>query len=442
MEDLINTYIINLSPFTHSVQSNITYDNLYNYIISHEEFDFSGDYFKFVEHLILKFYICTDSYINKELDEHITSLISDHYSSINYFTRQSVFTSYSSLRKELISKIMLIKDANFLIAKNIINGVFLQIRKSTVKPQSYVGIIAGSAMTANQTQKMLSHFHTAGLSDNSDNNSTLKFGDIIACTSNTFKSVTSFKFKKPMLVDNISMIYKDIIYFKYGDVIDVTHKLTDGAVRFIIKSDLLYKYKIPIDKLLMNLRSVKGSFSISVQPGFLAPEISITWECKSEINNIDIIYNTHLCGIKNISGIIELITEKNMCYGMKVKGSNISDLSKIPYIDNSTIISDSINDIYLLYGIEMTRRNLIHVIEESIFNPYPPGNNNHINLLSNTMCVNGEIIPVSKKGFKLLKHTPLSSMSFEYPMIELKQTAYQIVDDLSQISSKIIVGSL
>ena len=156
------------------------------------------------------------------------------------------------------------------------------------------------------------------------------------------------------------------------------------------------------------------------------------------INNVKstIVYENN-CYMEKLDNIYNLNTE----YYIKTEGSNLFDIMCKNYIDDTRTYCSDINEIYELFGIEVTRT----VLEEQITNIFSVSgasiNQRHISLLCDMMCHKGKIMPTNRHGINNSDIGPLAKCSFEETQEQLKMAAiFGAEDDIEGVSANIILG--
>ena len=171
-----------------------------------------------------------------------------------------------------------------------------------------------------------------------------------------------------------------------------------------------------------------------------------------DIQNL-ILYNFQLKGVSNIADVPE--TDKKLYlnfnnetgeieskqeYIITTDGINFGKLRYIKYIDTNRSITNEMNTIYRLYGIEAARKSLISEINK-VFSGDLKLNFHHISILCDVMTNSGEIVSIDRHGFGRMDTDPLSKASFERTVEMLVNSAvFGEVDNLRSVSSRLIMG--
>ena len=156
-------------------------------------------------------------------------------------------------------------------------------------------------------------------------------------------------------------------------------------------------------------------------------------------------------GIKNINNIVmnnkpysmyengEIINSKH--WVLETDGTNLLDVINQPYIDYTKTISNDINEVYKLLGIEAARSLLINEIVDVIQEGAGYINSRHVDLLCDTMTSKGFLTAINKQGITKGNIGPLAKCSFEDTTNQLiKASIFGEKDNLTGVSSNIMLG--
>ncbi|ORX41413.1 hypothetical protein BCR36DRAFT_311594 [Piromyces finnis] len=158
--------------------------------------------------------------------------------------------------------------------------------------------------------------------------------------------------------------------------------------------------------------------------------------------NIDditkILNNVVLSGTK---GVVKV--EKNFLGNelyIEVTGLNLNPLFNNKYIDKN-------RSRYIVYGnsmdidFELRKKNILMQLKRIVnVDSSSSYNNQHTELLTNFMCRDNTILPMSRFGMKKGNYSFISQLSFEDPYSVIQNIFYGVEDRLTSISSKLITG--
>ena len=148
-----------------------------------------------------------------------------------------------------------------------------------------------------------------------------------------------------------------------------------------------------------------------------------------------IMNNTSIINYKNG----EIINEKTWI--LETDGTNLIDIMNQPHIDYTKTISNDINEVYSLLGIEAARGLLINQIIDVIQEGAGYINTRHVDLLCDTMTSKGFLTAINKQGITKGNIGPLAKCSFEDTTNQLiNASIFGEKDNLTGVSSNIMLG--
>ena len=167
----------------------------------------------------------------------------------------------------------------------------------------------------------------------------------------------------------------------------------------------------------------------------------------------NIIENVPIRGIKNIHRVAlqdhkarvynktsKLFEEKNewMIY---TEGSNLRDVLALSIVDGYRSLTNDINEIYEVLGIEAARQALYNEIVEVL--DTVKVNYRHIALLVDVMTNRGNILAVNRHGINRGDIGPLAKCSFEETTDKLiKAGVYSEYDNIKGVSANVMLGQI
>jgi len=149
--------------------------------------------------------------------------------------------------------------------------------------------------------------------------------------------------------------------------------------------------------------------------------------------------NIVLTGTKGVVNVIPRFDSNNEFY-VEVVGTDLDPLFNNEYVDKS-------RSRYLVYGnskdidFELRKQNILMQLKRIVNSDDSSSyNNQHIELLTNFMCRNNTITPMSRFGMRNNDYSFISQLSFEDPYNVIQDVLYGVEDNLTSISSKLITG--
>lgn len=160
--------------------------------------------------------------------------------------------------------------------------------------------------------------------------------------------------------------------------------------------------------------------------------------------------NIILRGVKGIGGIVmrkvpgvlrrvEGNYVKNDIWVMDTMGTNLMQVLALESIDTTRTVSNDIQEIYRVLGIEAARVAIMNELVESFDDTYI--NYHHLSVLCDRMTANERMISIFRHGINSDNIGPIAKASFEEtPEMFLKAARHAEVDNLRGVSSNVMCG--
>ena len=177
------------------------------------------------------------------------------------------------------------------------------------------------------------------------------------------------------------------------------------------QSDHIYMIKSFQDQLLNNivLRGVKGIKKVMVRK------------------------------IKNTLVKSEGVYTKKDSWVLDTMGTNLVHMLGLDYIDTKRTVSNDIQEVYRVFGIEAARQAIYNELAE-VFDDSPI-NYHHVSLLCDRMTVSSSMISIFRHGINSDDIGPLAKASFEEtPEMFLKAARHAELDPMRGISANVMCG--
>ena len=177
------------------------------------------------------------------------------------------------------------------------------------------------------------------------------------------------------------------------------------------QSDHIYMIKAFQDQLLNNivLRGVKGIKKVMLR------------KIKNTLVKADGIYT------------------KKDSWVLDTTGTNLVHMLGLDYIDSKRTVSNDIQEVYRVFGIEAARQAIFNELAE-VFDDSPI-NYHHVSLLCDRMTVSSSMISIFRHGINSDDIGPLAKASFEEtPEMFLKAARHAELDPMRGISANVMCG--
>ena len=192
-------------------------------------------------------------------------------------------------------------------------------------------------------------------------------------------------------------------------------------------------------------------FRIRLETNNNIDETDMITELKALEQNI--IDNIIIKGIKGVNKVI-LLENKQMTYNeddgkfnnttewfMDTNGNNLLDILSHPNIDYTRTISNDINEVYEVFGIEAARHILLNELTDMLASEGV--NYRHISLLVDTMTNKGALLSVDRHGINRSDIGPFAKCSFEETSdMLIKAGIFGEFDKINGVSANIMLGQI
>jgi len=146
--------------------------------------------------------------------------------------------------------------------------------------------------------------------------------------------------------------------------------------------------------------------------------------------------------IKGVTGIRRaLIRKEKEEYVIYTEGSNLEGVIEIPGVDAVRTTTNSVFEIYRVYGVEAARAALIHEANRTLAEQGLGVDIRHLMLVADVMTNEGDIRAIGRHGISGKKTSVLARAAFEITAAHLLRAAITgEVDELKGVAENIIVG--
>lgn len=146
--------------------------------------------------------------------------------------------------------------------------------------------------------------------------------------------------------------------------------------------------------------------------------------------------------VQGIDDIIRVVVRKEAGeYILYTEGSNLKDVFDVVGVDTTRTRTNNISEIASVLGIEAARNAVIHEAVSTLNEQGILVDVRHLMLVSDMMCMEGEVKQIGRHGIAGEKESVLSRAAFEVTVNHLLDAAVaNEVDELSGVTENVIVG--
>lgn len=367
------------------------------------------------------------------------------------------------LRKEPIItqlKEIYICDEILPILKDELEKKYYQ---TLMSPGECVGIIGAQSMGEFSTQATLNTFHVAGSTTTGVvTNCLTRFQEINNATKTPKNIIGKIYFNKNnSTIEEIRKYGKYVKYLNFQSLIE-SYFIYDNIeadewwypyfkkvfgktdfeykfkIRFTLKPDILYNYKISLDMVKQILEDKHNIFCIfsPLIVGLYIDVFFLTDNLKIEDYITTQLYSTYISGIDGVKNIHYVKDDKLKVWYIQTDGGVLKDFYALDDVDIMNTSTNNIWDIYNTLGIEAARefriKEMVDIMGSGV-------DLSHIKLRADRLTFTGTIQSLTR--YTMRGEKPFSKVGFEEIMENFYKTARDAeVDDLTGISASIMCG--
>ena len=128
---------------------------------------------------------------------------------------------------------------------------------------------------------------------------------------------------------------------------------------------------------------------------------------------------------------------------MDTAGTNLLEVLGNPYVDASRTVSNDVNEIYAIFGVEAARQCLYNELNSVIKDAEASVNFRHLSILVDTMTNKGGLMSIDRHGINKGDIGPLAKVAFEEVNdVLVKAGVFSEVDRINGVSANIILGQI
>ena len=182
-----------------------------------------------------------------------------------------------------------------------------------------------------------------------------------------------------------------------------------------------------------------------VDARFIEPQTKSVLASACGIDSIKKVYVRNVKKVKYNEETGALIPTKNAPEEsvLETDGTNLAKIFEVEEIDFRRTISNDINEIYKVLGIEAVRKSLVQELR-NVLKPYGIYvNYRHISILCDLMTQKGILTSITRHGLNRSEYGPIRKASFEETVeILLEAGIFSEKDELKGISENVLLGKL
>ena len=348
-------------------------------------------------------------------------------------------------------------------ATKVVKEVARRFRRAEVDAHESVGIIAAQSIGEPGTQMTLRTFHYAGVAEMNVTLGLPRLIELVDARRVPSTPMMTVHVEKKLKADRaaVQKIALQIEVTTVPDVASIGTVVEDLKVvispqaalleaRGVKRSDLEAALLENLDPRLFVLKPGSGggetrSFEIHLKESAPGETKTKKEEAVEEMPFKRLLIASEeakgIC-IKGVTGIRRaLIRKEKDEYVIYTEGSNLEGVIEIPGVDGVRTTTNSVFEIYRVYGVEAARAALIHEANRTLAEQGLAVDIRHLMLVADVMTNEGDIRAIGRHGISGKKSSVLARAAFEITAAHLLRAAIiGEVDELRGVAENIIVG--
>lgn len=236
----------------------------------------------------------------------------------------------------------------------------------------------------------------------------------------------------------------DVFEFVYNN----GHKGLDYGVRMVMKSSILQKNRLRLDKIAECIESRFEDVHVVFSPQHLLTiDVYVDMSMMETDHDYFLrrvflprLFETEIGGVRGITGYVASKDSSGTVW-IQTTGNNFLDLLALEWVDQRTMVSNNMWDTLSVIGIEATRMFLLEEFGRVISSDGNYIHPNHIMLLVDIMTFHGTLLSISRYGMKKEQTSPLAKASFEECFDHFLTAGFMgETEDVTSVSASIICG--
>ncbi len=345
----------------------------------------------------------------------------------------------------------------------IIREVARRFRKAEVDAHESVGIVAAQSIGEPGTQMTLRTFHYAGVAEMNVTLGLPRLIELVDARRVPSTPMMTVHVDKKLRADRetVQRIALQIEVTTVPDVASISALIEDLKVvispqaallesRGVKRAELESALAEGLDPRLFEIKNGSGSGETrSFEVHLKEPAAGATRSRKEEMVE-EMPFKKLLIAseeakaiqIKGVTGIRRaLIRREKDEYVIYTEGSNLEGVLDIAGVDPVRTTTNSVFEIYRVYGVEAARAALIHEANRTLAEQGLAVDIRHLMLVSDVMTNEGDIRAIGRHGISGKKTSVLARAAFEITAAHLLRAAITgEVDELKGVAENIIVG--
>ncbi|MFH1590014.1 MAG: DNA-directed RNA polymerase subunit A'' [archaeon] len=360
----------------------------------------------------------------------------------------NLFTQY----KDKIPENLLIQVKKYLPdkcsdakLKQILEAVHKEYKNSLAEPGESVGLVGAESIGEPGTQMTLNTFHFAGVSELNVTTGLPRLIEILDGRKTIGTQMMEVYLKKPYSegkdIKKIAERIKETNLEAF--LVEISINIANLEMTITLNNKKLEEHTLSPSDVTSIMKKTFKKFkfklnkngSILVTPGSKEEGLNDLYKLKEKIKK------SYVSGIKGITQVLPV--KRGNEFIIVTAGSNLKDIMKKEYVDNTRIFSNDLYEMEEIFGVEVVRQLVINEVLKVLDAQGININIRHIMLVADAMTMSGKIMGINRYGIVKEKPSVLARASFETPITHIINAALTgEVDYLNSVIENVMINQL
>ena len=360
----------------------------------------------------------------------------DHEELIDSFSKVLPFSILKEIKESVPSH----------VTKEQINTVLDEtlklFRASQVNAGECVGLVSAESIGEPGTQMTLNTFHFAGVAEMNVTTGLPRIIEIFDAQKEIKTPMMEiYLLEKHNDLEKVKKFAAKIKETVFSDfVTEYALNLFEQTLKVTLSKQLLSERGLSPKDLVTSLKTKAKGFNVELAPDSITflhkgkpEEIKMLYDLKEKIKGVK------MEGLKGIKQVLPV--KRGEDYVILTSGTNLADVLELPEVDTSRTMTNDINEVYRVLGIEAARQAIINEVFKVIESQGLNIDIRHIMLVADIMCTTGAIKGITRYGVVSEKASVLARASFETPIKHLINAALESeTDKLTSVVENVMIN--
>ncbi len=329
---------------------------------------------------------------------------------------------------------------------SILEGIMARYDSHVVDPNESVGIVSAQSIGEPGTQMTMRTFHYAGVAEINVTLGLPRFIEIVDARRVPSTPLMTVRLKPEDAPDleRTRRVASDIEMTKVDDIADVTADMVNMQVVVRPDPEKAAAKAISIEDLEAALKKVRlGRASAKSTQVTREDDVITLRSGEPSFKRLQaLVEQVRFQKVKGIEGIKRAIIRRDGPeFVIYTEGSNLSAVLQMDSVDPTRTVSNSIQEIYEVLGVEAARNTIIQEASATLSEQGLTVDIRHIMLVADMMTNDGDVKAIGRHGISGRKSSVLARAAFEITSHHLLRAAIMgEVDALDGVAENVIVG--